>query len=542
MAHASLPRPAVSPRALPELIVDRIWRFFCSVRAAIAEIAVLAVLVLIGTLRGSSVPQTIADTIPVTAPLVAGWYAWDVYRSLPFAAILTLLAVAIAICTINRAPGIWQAIAHPTVATTHGFLRNAETSARLVSPLPASAFADQIAAAMRAGHYRTFAEERNGEIHLYADRWRFSRLATFPFHLALIMILAGGIVGATWGFRDNELIIPEGSVRALGHGTGLDVRLDDFSEVYREDGTPLVYRSDVTIMANGEAVNAGSMTVNNPYTVGDIVFYQSGFGQAVALSVEDGAGQVLFDDALPLGPFQSKLNPDSPAARLDLVPAGVAMSIVAPDENPANAPELDRLELRPGEMFFMIRPLGGDSPIAAPIGATVRQGESIQLGDLTLTFVRERRFSVLQVARNPGIPLFIAASVLLVGGLAVTFYFPHRRVRGIVTATPEGSVAQLAPIARRDWSAKRVFTQVATDVGRRVGVAPEWLGEDSSYGLRVNIVASAITPPTAAQRAPGSHCDGRGGESGSAAGDGDPVQLDSVSYLSPESPPVVRPS
>jgi cytochrome c biogenesis protein len=121
----------------------------------------------------------------------------------------------------------------------------------------------------------------------------------------------------------------------------------------------------------------------------------------------------------------------------------------------------------------MIRPLGGDSPIAEPIGATVSQGDSIQLGDLSLTFVRERRFSVLQVARNPGIPLFIAASVLLVGGLAATFYFPHRRVRGIVSATNDGSVARLAPIARRDWSAKRVFERLTSDVGRRIGIDAE---------------------------------------------------------------------
>ena len=122
----------------------------------------------------------------------------------------------------------------------------------------------------------------------------------------------------------------------------------------------------------------------------------------------------------------------------------------------------------------MIRPLGGNSPITEPIGATVRQGDSIKLGDLSLTFVRERRFSVLQIARNPGIPLFIAASVLLVGGLAVTFYFPHRRVRGIVSTTAEGGLARLAPVARRDWSAKRVFEQLAIEVGRQIGTAPEF--------------------------------------------------------------------
>jgi cytochrome c biogenesis protein ResB len=91
---------------------------------------------------------------------------------------------------------------------------------------------------------------------------------------------------------------------------------------------------------------------------------------------------------------------------------------------------------------------------------------------LTLTFVRERRFSVFQVARNPGIPIFFVAAFLLVGGLAITFYFPHRRVRGIVTATATGSEALLAPIARRDWSAKRVFTEVTSAIGRRTGVTP----------------------------------------------------------------------
>ena len=157
---------------------------------------------------------------------------------------------------------------------------------------------------------------------------------------------------------------------------------------------------------------------------------------------------------------------------MDLIPAGVALSVVAPDENPANAPELDTLRLRPGEMFFMVRPLGANSPIAQPIGQTISQGETIELGDLSLTFVREKRFSVLQAARNPGIPLFFVAAVLLVGGLAVTFYFHHRRLRGIVSTTPAGSTVQLAPVARRDWSAKRVFSQVVAAVGQRVGGEP----------------------------------------------------------------------
>src|SRR5215211_7641121 len=156
------------------MVVDRVWRFFCSVRAAVVEIAILALLVLVGTLRGSSVPRTIADAVPVTTSLMDAWYAWDVFRSLPFAGMLTLLAVAIAVCTINRAPGIWQAIAHPTVTTTHGFLRNAEASALYESSVGRDEFVQQIRQVLGERHYRVLATEQNGEIHLYADRWRFS--------------------------------------------------------------------------------------------------------------------------------------------------------------------------------------------------------------------------------------------------------------------------------------------------------------------------------------------------------------------------------
>src|ERR687898_1812981 len=158
MTHLSLDRRISKSRAVPEMVVDRIWRFFCSVRVAVIEIVILAVLVLIGTLRGSSVPRSIADTFPITTPLVDRWYAWDVFRSLPFAGILTILAIAIAVCTINRAPGIWQAIAHPSVTTTHGFLRNSEVSVLFTAPTPADALARQLESALRRNRYRALSQ------------------------------------------------------------------------------------------------------------------------------------------------------------------------------------------------------------------------------------------------------------------------------------------------------------------------------------------------------------------------------------------------
>ena len=129
MADVSVKTNPKQSRSMLEVAVDKIWRFFTSVRNAVYEIAFLTLLVLIGTLRGSSVPQWIADTIPALQPLVDRWYAWDVWRSSLFAITLAIIAVAIVICTLNRLPGIWTTITNPKVSTSRGFLRGAETNA-----------------------------------------------------------------------------------------------------------------------------------------------------------------------------------------------------------------------------------------------------------------------------------------------------------------------------------------------------------------------------------------------------------------------------
>ena len=471
MAQATI-NQRIAPRNPLEYVIDRTWRFFCSVRIAVIEIIILAILVLIGTLRGSSVPFTITQLLPFTRPITDAWYAWEVYQSLPFIGLLTINSVAITICTINRVPGIWAAIARPTVTTTHGFLRNAERSGSLTSALPPAELAANCQESFRKSGYRALAQEHRGEIHLYADRFRYARLGTFPFHLALILILIGGIVGARWGFRELEFMVPETYVREIGYDTGLSLQLNDFVDSYSERGVPTEYRSEFTLLRDGEPLESASITVNNPFTYGDITVYQAGFGQAVVMQISDAAGNVQYEDALPLGQFRSTDNPDAPAVVVDIPPVNLSMTVIAPDTNPPKQPELDKLKLRSGEMYLLLRPIGPNSQIQEPVALRLTQGDPVTVGDLTVTFLRERRFSAFQIARNPGINIFYAASFLLVAGLAITFYFPHRRVRGIISATSTGgSTLLIAPLARRDWSGQQAFERLLTKLEARLGTA-----------------------------------------------------------------------
>lgn len=467
MAQATLEKRGFRNAPL-ETVVDRVWRFFCSVRAAVAEIAILAVLVLLGTLRGSAVPRWIADAIPATEGIVDRWYAWDVFHSIPFMLILGILTIAITVCTMNRAPGIWRTINEPTVTTTRGFIRNADVSANGIIDEPMEQAVETYTSALKKKRYRVLSEQHGDAIHVYADKNRWAKLATFPFHLALILILIGGIVGARYGFRDNQFIVPEGSVREVGHGTGLSVKLQQFNDSWREDGTPASYRSDLIIYKNGEQVKEKSITVNNPLTYGSTTFYQSSFGQAAQMRVTDTDGNVLYDDSVELGIYRSSANPDAPAGLIDLPQLGIQLNIIAPDEDRANAPMLDTMQLQSGQMYVQMRDMRAAPGDQMP-DLVLDQGISQPLGDYNVEFVRENRYTLLQVASNPGVPIFWTAAFLLVGGLFATFYLPHRRIRAIFDQSgPQGATQlAMAPLAKRDWSGQRDFRNAVAELSKR---------------------------------------------------------------------------
>lgn len=469
MAQATLEKRGFRNAPI-ETIVDRVWRFFCSVRAAVIEIVLLAILVLIGTLRGSSVPQMIADHIPPTAGIVKHWYAWDTFHSLPFMLMLGILTVAITVCTINRAPGIWHTINKPTISTTHGFIRGTEVSAYATLDMPLERAVDTYTAALKKKRYRVLSESHGDGVHIYADKNRWAKLATFPFHLALILMLIGGIVGARYGFRNNEFLIPEGSVRDVGHGTGLSVKLAQFNDSWREDGSPASYQSDLILYDNGKQVKEESITVNNPMTYGATTFYQTSFGQAAQIRVTDATGNVLYDDSTELGIYRSTMNPDAPAGVLSLPQLGFQLNLIGPDEDRANAPMLDTLNLQSGQMYAQIREIGPNASSAMP-DTILEQGRPQQLGNYNIEFVREKRYTLLQVANNPGVPIFWTAAFLLVGGLFATFYLPHRRIRAIFDKSGLNGSTQLAmaPLAKRDWSGQKDFRNAVAELSKQFG-------------------------------------------------------------------------
>ena len=478
MAEAVVEQTKLRRRSFPEVAVDRVWRFFCSVRAALYEIVFLALLILVGTLKGSVIPAQLPRLVPALEPLVMRWYAFDVFHSLIFTLTLALLTVAITVCTINRVPGIWQAIAQPTVATHRSFFQSAEPAVVEQSPDRPETVAHDLAAILRSRRYRVLTEARGSEFHIYADKHRWGKLGTFPFHLALILLLVGGMVGSQFGFRETIFTVAEGSTRAVGRGTNLRLTLDRFVDTYTQIGTPTEYRSDVILYDGDQEVRRASLTVNNPLTYKGVTFYQASFGQAAQIRVTDAGGNVVFAEAVPFE-FVSRTNGDAPAAMVELPAQRLRLELFFPNLTLDAKPEIGTVKLQPGELYAQARDARTNAKVGE--GAVIAQSDAARLGGLDVQFVRERRFTLLQVAYNPGIPILFTAAALLVIGLAITFYFPHRRLRALVSVAHGETQVLLAPLAKRDWGAKHDFVRTLAAIEARFGPATV-LGSTSHVG------------------------------------------------------------
>ena len=86
------------------------------------------------------------------------------------------------------------------------------------------------------------------------------------------------------------------------------------------------------------------------------------------------------------------------------------------------------------------------------------------MGGLTYTVARTVQYTGLSVARDPGGNFVWVGSVLLILGLFLVFFFPHRRVWMRIRKASGGSEILVASTMKRDVAFKPQFNQLVTDI------------------------------------------------------------------------------
>ena len=447
-------------------VLDRLWRFFISMRTGLWLILALGLLSLVGTLLVQVPAGMAGDAQTHTAWLASihskygGWTPildrlglFSVFSSIWFKAITVLLATSVLACSVNRAPRLWKLAFHPRTRMGETFF----THAPLRTSIPMSAgpdtAADNVRKVLASHHFRTTTDADDEGINLYADRLRWGPFGTVIAHLSFVVILVGFFLSATTGFKNTQFIAPVGSTEQVGHGSGLSIKAMSFNDSYYPDGSPKDYVSDLVLYKNGVMVDRQMVRVNHPLSRDGISFYQSFFGEAAAMQVKDGAGTIFYGQAVPLS-WQSDDGTHS-IGQFDMPSKGLSVYVIGaasgkPDPN-----------IKAGQMQLEVHQAGKTDPIATQV---VDQGKPATIGGLSYTFQRTRQFTGLIVAHDPGANFVWVGSVLLILGLFLVFFFPHRRVWVRIRKTSGGSEILCASTMKRDVAFKPQFHQLVTDM------------------------------------------------------------------------------
>lgn len=107
-----------------------------------------------------------------------------------------------------------------------------------------------------------------------SGRGRLSRVGSLLLHLSMVVILAGGVVTAVFGFRyaapeylaaGDEMLVEEG---------GFTVRVDAATTEFTDEGMVSEYYSDVVVIEDGAEVLSHRIEVNRPLIYNGVGLYQ----------------------------------------------------------------------------------------------------------------------------------------------------------------------------------------------------------------------------------------------------------------------------
>jgi cytochrome c biogenesis protein len=379
---------------------------------------------------------------------------FNVFNSLVFKVLVLLLVISLVACSVHRLPGVWRTATKPRVDVGPSFFEHAPQREQIVVHASSAQALEQVKQVLRRHHYRTLVHD-DGTLHLYGDRNRFVAFASLAGHISLILILLGAIIGSTYGYKNSSFAIAEGSTLPTGTEPGLSLKLIDFTDTWYTTAAnlPEDYASKVELYKDGTQVAASTIRVNQPLSYDGATYYQSSYGQAAVMTVKDASGATVYSQGLPLDETSAD-GADRPAGQISIPNSSDEIYVFG------TTGTSDTL-IQPGQVRAVLVSAVNSSSVADLV---IDQGKATKLGNYTVTFDRESKYSVLSINRDPGQFLIWIGALLLFGGFTAVFLLPQRRVWARITSRGATSVLSVASLGRRDAALGTDFDDLITDI------------------------------------------------------------------------------
>jgi len=447
------------------------WRRLTSMRTALVLLFLLAV----AAVPGSLLPQRPLNPLKVDryltehralGPLLDRIGLFDVFGTPWFAAIYLLLFVSLVGCLVPRIRLHVRALRSPPPAAPRHLDRLPESASYQVDGEPGEV-AERARRALRG--WRVVSRDEDGAaLTLAAEKGYLRETGNLIFHVALTVLLAGIAAGRLYGYQ-GTVLVEEGKgfcnsvalydafrpgrlVRGGGLAPFCVDRLESFTATYDPDGTPALFRADISY---SEGVDGPQrrypLEVNKPLRIEGVRVYLLSHGFSPRFTVRTSSGQVFADYSAPFLPQNGQLLsegvlklPDARPQQLALfglfAPAavdfggGVLASASPRPEQPAAAIVVFRGDLgldsgRPQSVYTVDQTQIDRGALVPAARATMAPGDTLRLRDGTrVTFDGYRQWATIQVSRDPGQPVVLGAAAFIVLGLLLSLSVRRRRV------------------------------------------------------------------------------------------------------------------
>ncbi len=447
---------------LPEIgalaLVRYFWRQLTSMRTAL----ILLLLLALAAIPGSLIPQNAQNPMAVSDyfekhKTLAIWFErlslFDVYSSPWFSAIYILLFVSLIGCVLPRSFEHFQASRALPPKTPKNLVRMEHFQSW-------SATGNELEIAkswFKTNRFRVLANEES----ISAEKGYLRETGNLFFHISLILILIGVLIGGLFGVRGSA-ILSQGE-RFVNNATSYDtisfgqiskenslppftIKVDKFVAKYNTlTSAPEDYTLYVTTVAEpGATPKQQIVKVNSPLTFGSTRVYLQANGYSPIVTVQDKAGNVTFQGPVPFLPQDANLRsigaikvPDGDP-QLGFVSSFVPTYARGADKSAISVfPEA----LDPKLLFSIWQgDLGLDSGVPQSVYRidttnmkqialdSLKPGEYLKFSEGTISFESVVPWVNLQIVSDPGKSYSLIGGIVAILGLLASLFTRRRRI------------------------------------------------------------------------------------------------------------------
>lgn len=412
---------STNKRSFPEAL----WDFFCSLKLSIFLLIGLAVTSIIGTVipQGNIPPEYLQKISENKFKLYQSLSFFDMYHSWWFMLLLYMLTLNLIACSIKRLPRVWKIVSEPQLVMDEAF----EKSLSLTGDFKISGDAvTKLKELLKGSIGEPVVTEKDGVIHLFAQKNPWCRLGVYVVHASVIIIFIGALIGSFFGYKAFVNIVEGTAVDTVYTQKEKPIKLDfalkleKFSVSYYNTGAPKEFKSMLTVLDNGKPVPGltnRATIVNDPLTYKGITFYQSSYGQ----SGEGAAYHFNVKSRMRGGDLKLDLQKGVPTP----IPGGAVLEV---QEATQDVSQFMSGFQGPAAKVKLTMP--GKSPESFIVFKNHPEVEAQRNGALIIEFVGadEKLYTGLQVAKDPGVWVVWLGCALMTIGIYMAFFMSHLRV------------------------------------------------------------------------------------------------------------------